>query len=72
VVRSMTDQEIFSDLTIGVDEASWKSRAVALRGRNYSIFEIAQSDRVEFEIISPDCVTTWRLSSGCDGQFRLL
>jgi hypothetical protein len=69
--QSMSDWDIFRHLSNGVDEFTWNAHAEELRERGYSVFDIAISNRMAFEIISPDCINTWQLAPGVDGHLRL-
>lgn len=67
----MEDRDIFIALDSGVDASIWERHVDELRVRGYSVFDMARADRTDFEIVSPDCVKSWQVGSGRDGQLRI-
>jgi hypothetical protein len=68
----VSDQDILSDLFRGVSEPAWNLHAQELRGRGFSVFEVTLPFKVEFEIVSPDCLSSWQVCAYADGRRKLL
>jgi hypothetical protein len=67
----MHDNDIFFALTRGVDSDALAAHVDELRVRGYSVFDVPKRDRVDVEIVSPDCIQYWEVSPGMDGRWRL-
>jgi hypothetical protein len=67
----MQDNDIFFALTRGVDRDGLATHVDQLRERGYSVFDVPKRDRVDVEIVSPDCIQYWEVTPGNDGRWRL-
>jgi hypothetical protein len=67
----MQDNDIFFDLTRGVDVDTLAVHVDELRVRGYSVFDVPKHDHVDVEIVSPDCIQYWEVSPETDGRWRL-